>query len=1109
MAASDYYSLLKTNGGDVQYVWHVAGYPYAVATTQACADALMDSTTHMRKIFGNVSFTLSGEVYPADTCKIFSTLQRDGLGNQTWKIDEKKGALQGGSWAVKIADIDLGYDWPHKPTGDTIRGLEGIHRVANVRDSTVQGWGQITANLKINDTTITIEEQSYDKIHNRVDSCSGDEFIVLWIGHEAIAVSSLSGTHPDYTLNICNSGAGRGLYKTREQDHFVSFYSGTNPIIADVPGSIIGHYCRLWAVPMDGSSVLGSPVLERQGVVSDRVVTRRSITQVSINTPLDAIKENIPTPKRAPRANMAKFVFSRGDSGTEKTNCREYWQCPHLLIREYNSATNYFDPKAIWLCAQNSNVEFDTIQDVMVALNNELALCRTGSTDQISGDGTSGNSHVTLSYEYHCPLNGGVMTQNETDAAKISLITGPLAWLFGLGERVMTGNGDPDVLPQVWKYRQQVLTEENYQYYDYCFTQMESPGTWHSFMTDHTFYWLWVDNRNSLSPDVSPALSQRYTDFNEIDYYTINRFAFQAPQFVMQWDWKNQPPNEAPPNSSGSDSDVISVPRCGAGSAWFAPNAGKINLAPDTDINAFITNELFYLGDTDNPKQLYGSIDSLGTSAEYPSIVPTTNAFWNTCGTAKMKIGETLFYIPFVVRDPEEEIVTTYESDHWIINQAYAELSSDKLSDLLRALLGETITGITVPRYLRLTWVPFFTDVSVGGSTEFASMIDWDSMDDKFKKISSGHQYSLPLDDKISIYNILRNETMFHGCHMTLEWDPTDEMEKIKFRHIGPINATNAINTDRRITSADKVFGTDVIESHNDRHLCNKLDVKCNYKDSQYTREFTIDAPALYAIVNRDENVLSIQSKVSVIPSLDLDIGAATIQVYEHFADNILRYMAEPSQHQKTKATIASRFKIAVGREAVITDTSARVPYTHELGLDEDAVLVTEKSYNIARAEIRITYRIGHPVSYGWAPACRVAANNSTKVDGSTMWCTVEDHNYTPTTDRKDWEYFDCLDYDPAEGTIVPRTTCSCGNYAVLAFEEGDSTTSTTGYTCYVDQDNSRLYLLGTNTSWDTTEPHIIVFNDYSSVQPCQKKYVYFSDYDHQLGDGGTAHRWI
>ena len=441
MAAPSFKEILETGGGNIQFLFHVSGYPWAVATSQDLVTQLDDAAhvSQRRTIFGSENFIgESNDYWAEDTslCPIFPTLEVPG--KQEVKLHEGKGELSVGNWTVEIRDRELGHTWEHG--GSTaFRGLPGVHHVLGPDYDSSVGWGYLTSNCEISDTTFTVQEQSGTTMKDAIDAASSFPFRLLWINQECIAVDATSSVDgASYTCEIATDAGGRkgrGLFRSKHASHYTEYYSHHDPIVSDTPFSIIDKPCWLWAVVLtdDGSDILVDPVCVRFGQVSPNISTSDGVTKIGVLGTFKQLDNDIRTPVFA--EHLDRYIFTRQAWDGSTLSMKK--QAPHLRIYEFDSSGDK-TVHDIWLCARHGSgtsvVEFDTVDDVLGALGEELSLCSEGSSAQVSGDATMGL--VDLVYQYS--IEGGQITQSQHVDSTVpvyyrSLISGPLAWLFNLG----------------------------------------------------------------------------------------------------------------------------------------------------------------------------------------------------------------------------------------------------------------------------------------------------------------------------------------------------------------------------------------------------------------------------------------------------------------------------------------------------------------------------------------------------------------------------------------------------------------------------------------------------------------------------------------------------
>jgi hypothetical protein len=250
------------------------------------------------------------------------------------------------------------------------------------------------------------------------------------------------------------------------------------------------------------------------------------------------------------------------------------------------------------------------------------------------------------------------------------------------------------------------------------------------------------------------------------------------------------------------------------------------------------------------------------------------------------------------------------------------------------------------------------------------------------------------------------------------------------------------------------------------------------------------------------------------VASLLSHIGATKEAAEQYFSQLLYRF-SRPEPILKARLSLNAFLDVALGREAAVTDATARNPYDHVLGLTDKPALITAISYDWINGVMNVSYRLSDEVLYGWAPACYVTANNSTKDGGSQITCQSELHEFSRITDRVDCMWFDCYYWNPSTNTYTAKTGCGCADYKILAFErykkaitplEFDVTSvSSTGQIIIEDQDGADANY----NAWDVTKNYVLIFADWDDVETCQQKFVYFADDNDSLGAGSDrGMRW-
>jgi hypothetical protein len=1109
--AQTLHGIYESGGGRMAYVFHVLGYPWAVCTDPALISAAEilgagyedhDAAARYlrRKIFGPAHWTVSAsEYYPADTAPMFATLLFSSLGAESWRIDQASGMLSSSGWSVEILDDDLSVTWPHKASGDEIWGLEGLHRVVDLDESGSAGWGELDASLmrrlvdgETRPSSFDMIEQSGGRLSARLTALGANDHMMLWVEHECIAVNDVTVADADrpeeLEVDIADAGAGRGLYGSRIADHLYRPSLSYRPIISDVPGSIAGEYCRLWQIPLDETGALvldvdGDPIVAEQrcGVVSTNISTRKNVTSIDVLPFTDSFKIDVERQQLAKsyESHLQRYVLCRGvDSGDDAESITKYQQCPHLILQEWRPNVTlgtdggYSDPVPIWLCEPGEVVVFESKEEIFNAIMNKInSLDHPGqiyweyNLSSITG-GTlyhkTGRADNDTRRAKHVTESSG--TRFALDRESLTRVTGPLAFVLGICD------WDPDSYDESENQTQNgffnlIRNNTNKLIFDMEYVSHKMGGT-------RDDVWL-LANDGTLS-----------------SLGAFNREVFSS-NYYYQWDWINHHPG---PDNGSNDTyhDIMT--------------AGSFSLPDDGTSEPVIyvnSDEEIEIGETLNVgKNLYCTIES-----KDDGIVDIVDD--KLLAEEQIPYGMSLFHIPAsMVDNLDEEYdaeTNIYTLDPPVIDSFVITKRIDlvtNIGNIFRALLGdETLLNISIAPEMSSSFNPFGVTI---GDEGMVSRIDWLSMDEIIHPYDY-HYYSYVLSTEDSLYNCIKAELQLHCSYMVLDWDYTNLQWTIKFNSIGPLNKSLAFMSGRNLDESINVPGIPS-ESHNSTQIINAIELTSNLD------AVTINGAATTSIKmdNRISKIKPSLSKFTVPFNLgDIFMSDAHRKLLNRFRD-ALRNLSRPRVSQSRKLTCIGAFKAFPGLESLITDVSARVPMTHRLGLEDQPVLITERSHDLSKEVIDITYTIGGKSSWGWAPACKILAENMTISSGH--WTAYpNNHEYTFTTDAKDLWYFDCFDVRIPSAPVARN--CSCDDYAVFAVELGSRGFTPLPFTCKIlidGEGDPYLYLAGTTTGLSEGKNYALYFADYDDCQPCQKRWVFGADKNNLVGDDGdNPSKWV
>lgn len=1039
-----------------------------------------------------------GDGTNAPKVRLNTTLVWEGTSSTSWQRIDGIGVSDGTQLRLRCPAVGAGYCEfddieVYAANGDQYHGLPGVHSMAYERIDPNVGWGYISTPFMRGDYTLYVAHKDGGKLEDYM----AEPWRLLWVGQECIAVVGCTESNGILTISVIE----RGMLRTREQDHFTENYCDINPVCKDTPGSIKDFPCWMWAVVLNEAHtdfLTSTPYLIRPAGKVLNATTKNGITKISIGSPFMHIDKDYVLPRW--EGHLARYVFSRHeDSGTTFNSVNANCECPHVVIREFvdkdddTGTENY-----LWLCAPGDSITFDTWWDVLQAIYAEIRYCMDGSTDQMSGtNAVPGDDfeYVTLTKEYEldaawhisCAEVGGGSCE------QVSLLSGPCAWLFDLGLywSPTTGMATLSVAheacnqPLPWFYFSKRVCTSN----------------------DSTNYWKLLWMICSYPPGNNWPVNYPATQL-EGGEYQYTRYA----QYFYGWEW--------------SDADI-------AGGFDGLNNDNKSNyfktgdylyLQIGTDISGISNGDVIHLGNTQDNNSLYYppsaaarfamlTVNSSGTSGNYPYLdiddAGTTTVELVPGYQSPFRVGVGLTYMPFweQERSVEQINMSAYEmvfedSDPWKLS-FQCKGANPNFAGIFRGLLGESGTNIVpLADGQQLSHVVgFITDSYTTG------IIDWDSMvrAARAAKDALNSFYLLNITDKVNILKMLQAEMLLHGIAPTWEYQQAYQMFRMGCREIGTSNISEAHTENRVLTESELEIGHTPEESHNSQPLANAADIKLNYNGDKHMMEISVDTHSAHIQGSSEASKLSISSFLTHIKQRD--------EAWKWFG-NLVRQMGTPVITQTAPCTMSVMTGLAIGKGFLLTDGSTRIPYTHALGMDEYPGQVTRMSYDLDSNKINVSYRLFPYYTYGWAPACLVDANNSTKAGSGVINCTSELHEFTSSMSMIDCMYFDCYVFNLSTLSYSAKG-CSCGNYAVIAIEL-DTTTqvfmrfdvtsvAANGTIQLTDQSNPTNYDL-----WDTTKRHVIFFDTWDNCEDCQKKWLFFCDSGGYLGSGNDpGMRWI
>ena len=1094
-----------TQGGSrLEFVFHVLGYPYGLSTSHELNDAIDVNLNIKRKLYGLAEDANS--VYLADDTPTFDLLERPG--KMGMAIDFDKAKLTGGNWKAHISNQQIGYSWPHRTSDSdaantTIQVLDGLATIPSVQNDSSIHWATIAEDVKKADTSFDITEEDNELLIDKIDTRNtAGKTTVLFFGQETIAVDDVTDNGDGtYTL----TGVTRGAYKSMIQSHLIEEFDGKSERVADAPlGGAPGRWYELYAIPIcdKTGAILDEPFLMRFGQIqSDISISRERISVGcgSINTAIEKSTNIINA-----TGHLAKYTLSRPNIGTTADrNQKNKAPAPHIMISEDGDKTNI---QSIWLCDQNDSVTFDTLGDLIKAIQIELNYCSAGSASQQSGDGTSGNALIDLDYHYVVTKTGIYAVDSIVSATVGPTIGGVLPWLLSL---FSAGLGD-------------LSSEQRYGPFDNIsngppvgrMMELNKWARWIAGEPDFNTNELWCGN--GATSHMMPCRIVPWHEIGDTNY----EFMVEDPGIGGDMDQRYRARYIVQP-----DLDSVTDPTTGVvelssymerRNSWPVPST--LYVEPGFDASKY-ANEICILGD-EAGSQIYGTVNvTTVTPGDYDALTCTNGnghqfelkkSLPAMLYYDKKNAGESsntgisskcpLYWLPGTQNIP----------DPWTIRPVGC-FEDEYFSTLLIGVAG--FGSIDVPEKYQVQ-VPWLYDDTRG---DFSEAIDWTQLDLIHDPISPGHNYKLRLGrEQFNWGETFWKELAFHGIQPVYAPDFLDRTWKIRFRFVGPANKTKATWEGRSFGSGSMISDSGDSFSLIEARRFSKVRVSLDYDDSEEKYRSNLNLELRSQIKTGKDSKLVLESKLSHLDQTGTTANKDFFKSMMSHVARILRHLSSTSATYDGQATMDKLWGCQLGNEISITDETMWDPSVGSFGITDKAALVSNVSTNFARQnqEIQFGYSITEDSEFAIAPAMRVQANNSSK-DASKVTITPDTNYFSQdnTVDRVDMSWFDCLDYDPSETTDPEDASnyqardCSCSYYRVIAFERDDPDATILSFTARnIDIDAGTCELWGTTTNWDTAEEYIVLYAPWNTagLADCQMKFLAFADPDSLLVDSSA-----
>jgi hypothetical protein len=1079
--AQTFYNILANGGGRVEFVFFIHGLPWAVSTHADVLTALpVDSINaqvraYRKNMFGTGEVTIDANVTRSyNKIPIFDTLDAN-LGSQTVKFAEGKG-LTGGNWSVNIAAEELGYSWNHR-TG-TIWGLEGLDVIPNDDADSSICVAQLATDLLASGGTLTYKNDIGGKLKTKIDAkIALDIPAYIWIGSEVVAAYAGSVDNGDGTFSVTVS---RGHWKTKAKHAFTEDADSNNMLISDAPmGGIAGLPATLYAIPMDKDGTIldiadaDGPARFREGRTMPSSMAQDGKRKVSVHFVKKWLDHDVHVQNHT--AHLGGFTLSRQSATSVSQD-----QAAHMYISEWTGAVRA--TREIWLCAAGDTVHFDTYTQLLLATQEEL----------------SGPVHSDATSNWFLMDAGNGPTQVSCNGTNFPYLEGPLPRLLGWGGMTIDALGE---------HRLSMLdSKQEWNLADYCSMRLAVVG----------------------DDDI-----QGHTLSHGYDHAGTFANPFRA-EYIHQYAWEDDDCADIGAWMEDENAKLQTLPiplEDGDGTyrLYVAEEFDATDFANDAQITIGLPDRVDDYGETllakggvlgtaDNYIKAKGSSPGYNFSADDPDASHPAFSSQDELPGPWYR-GFTLYHIPGLIQDNFKG------QDPWPIRERVV-IRSENPAKILRGLLGASTNVEAVPDKYEATHIPGFWD----DSGNWKDGINWDQLEDLCAQAmeSLGTYYEMSFDKKFNILRVYHELLKTHQLSETYEYNDTIKGWQIGFRRTGIVNITEAGNQGRVVDSSIRQAGNSPATLTADTWMFGRVNANMHWDDQQ--GKFLVQVPADdrsgRAMGGGSESEYKIEDKLTHFENAEeIATDPDLLDAFAQYFGALLKRLARAWPVQKVKCTLGAVARLAVGRECLVTDSSAKHPYTGALGLSRQPALVTAITTSVAdrRADCGVSYVFSPNAVRGWAPALYIDAAEIA-IDAGLVYDITMAHS-TPATQNDfadpnggltDLQYFDCWMYNVSTDTVEAKPWCSCGNYAVQMFDT-DVTTydqATPGRnhwtgTIAVSAADTAVLTLANNDDFNAGTDKIMLFDSYDNCEACQQDYLFFADSNSQLGASNiVGGRW-
>jgi len=1072
----DFAQALARGNAHVEYIWHVGGMPWAVATSSTIISAL--SQAHRQTMFGSEAYN-GAATYFADEVDIWPYLEVPGA--QSVRIEDGFGEIDGGTWNAILADLPVKPTWPHG--NRTIWGLEGIQSIANPRvDNTVKG-AKVASIMGKADTTIKFTDDPGASLYHAINAASDASPFICWIGGEAIAFTScVDNADGSYTAtttadlrHILNSKA---CYHAPNRSGNIGMPAER---ICEQPlNGIIGRPAYLWAFVLDeADAVLAGPVKYRHGKVGGDVKYDGEGHWSVQNLPWwKWIDTEIDT--RVVRARMDDYVLSRPHADWGPGNDQSE---PHMQFREYiyatNTWTNWLD---VWLCVEGATVHYASCAELEDALIAEMNVVSAAS-----GNGWTYIKTARGPVSYDLTISGAPSTPVADTEQDWYFISGHipmmLNWGLGFGK-----NGTP----HQW-FRNESRKNKWVVWYKGSDYRYENSVTQHNYLYGQWGLMILGFSYTTLNTD---AMIYTPAHFGERPLYML-QWWYQSDTLPGGWSELNwwQPTRQFPIPETVIDA-------VGTPAIWIDPAHDITSMAASSVVQMGAEDILIGEGEETTVCTLSNFLESsVGTGTATTNYIvaavlppdtghPAVCAVPNYNETSPKRIfypGEILWFSKIC-----------HNTDPWPIIQSF-DVRASSLGDMYKAIFGETVAGCNVAEEIQADHIPDYQTV------------DWTTLDQltgpEECTFSDAITFQLRYSGTLNLWAILLEELKFYGINPTWEWNKDTNQYWMRFRKAGSINATMAYLGGNRINEKTIVAGSKIQAESADSWQLNAIDLSMNWNpiDEMFQAQFRILEHSGYAPTGGKINRLTIEPRITQIPNLltNTDVQATLIAWFSNHLDN----MMYPRPSQRVDATLYQCVQIGCGTDCLVTCDNVHNPFSGEVGITDYPCVVTESTVDPSKGTAKYNYMLAARLEYGWAPSCLVTGSTWVAGTHTATVTTIGGSGQAYcgggiTTGWYDHWFF--ADYTFNSSMSEPQTESSTLFYAT-AVEYGSKTpqvitgikVATVSKKNYTDalSDGNFMTLVDTTDAWNTGKDYYLIYDAHNSavIAEAQKKYVFIA----------------